>query len=142
MTGMSTQRSAAGVTQTVTLIRQHAERRGATVFAVIDHAAAARGVGLYMPATQVVIFGNPAAGTPLMLAMPEIALDLPLRVLVRDDGHGGCLVSWQQPQYVAVRFGLDAEQARPLTAVAAVVAEALGHADADATNADVEANNR
>ncbi|HYU85094.1 MAG TPA: DUF302 domain-containing protein [Kribbellaceae bacterium] len=134
MTGISTQHSAAGVTQTVTLIRQHAERRGATVFAVIDHAAAAREVSLDMPATQVVIFGNPAAGTPLMLATPEIALDLPLRVLVRDDGHGGCLVSWQQPKYVAVRFGLDAEQARPLMAVAAVVSDALGSADADAGN--------
>jgi uncharacterized protein (DUF302 family) len=138
VTGISTQRSAAGVTQAVTLIRQHAERRGATVVAVIDHAAAARGVGLVMPATQVVIFGNPAAGTPLMLAEPEIALDLPLRVLVRDDGDGGCLVSWQQPQYVADRFGLDAQQARPLMAVAAVVSDALGSADADATNAGAD----
>ncbi|RWA53434.1 hypothetical protein AU476_14045 [Cupriavidus sp. UYMSc13B] len=59
--------------------------KGMTIFARIDHAEAARNVGLAMPPTQVLIYGNAKRGTPLMLAAPGVALDLPLRVLVRDD---------------------------------------------------------
>jgi uncharacterized protein (DUF302 family) len=109
----------------VAAIRDDAERRGAAVGAVIDHAAAARAAGLVMPATQVVIFGNPRAGTPLMQATPEIAIDLPLRVLVRDDGQPGSLVSWQDPAYVAQRFGLHDDQLTPLATPATVVAAVL-----------------
>jgi uncharacterized protein (DUF302 family) len=115
------------VAGTVAVLRDEIESRGASVVAVVDHAAAARAVGLEMPDTQVLIFGNPRAGTPLMLAAPDIALDLPLRVLVRDDGDPGSLVAWQEPDFVADRFGLPADvTARaPLRAVAAIVAAAL-----------------
>src|SRR5258707_851445 len=78
-------------------LRAEVEQHGGVVVAVIDHAAAAQAVGLTLPATQVIIFGNPRAGTSLMQAVPETAIDLPLRILVRADGQPGSLVSWQDP---------------------------------------------
>ena len=73
-----------------TLLRlEHAiEGAGLTIFARIDHAAAARSVGMEMPATTVLVYGNPRGDTPIMLAAPRAALELPLRVLVREDGEG------------------------------------------------------
>ncbi|OZI77167.1 DUF302 domain-containing protein [Bordetella genomosp. 12] len=76
--------SARDVAQTVAHLREGLIEQGMTLFAEIDHAAAARTAGLSMPPTRVLIFGNPRAGTPLMLAAPDVALDLPLRVLVRE----------------------------------------------------------
>ena len=125
MTGLVTRRSARGVPETVAAIRDQAEQRGAAVVAVIDHAAGARAVGLTLPATQVIIFGNPRAGTPLMQAAPDIAIDLPLRVLIRDDGQPGSLVSWQDPAYVRDRFGLHDEQLTPLATPGTLVAAVL-----------------
>jgi uncharacterized protein (DUF302 family) len=123
--GIVSRRSGRDVTATVAAIRVAAEAKGATVSAVIDHAAAARAAGLEMPETQVIIFGNPHAGTPLMLAVPDVAVDLPLRVLVRDDGTPGTVVSWQDPTFVGRRFGLDATLLTPLRGVEAVVTAAL-----------------
>lgn len=125
MTGLVTRRSTQGVPETVAAIRDKAELKGAAVAAVIDHAAAAHAAGLAMPATQVIIFGNPKLGTPLMRARPEIAIDLPLRVLVRDDGQPGSLVTWQDPAYVAERFDLHEDQLTPLAAPATLVAAVL-----------------
>lgn len=122
MTGLTTRRSSHDVPQTVAAIRAEAERRGATVVAAVDHAAAAKAAGLDLPATQVIILGNPKAGTPLMQACPEVAIDLPLRILVRDDGQPGSLVAWQDPAYVAQRFGLGEDQLTPLQAPAALLA--------------------
>lgn len=69
-------------------------RAGLTIFARIDHAAGARGAGLMMPPTVVLIYGNAKGGTPVMLAAPQAALDLPLRVLVREDTDGRTLVAF------------------------------------------------
>jgi uncharacterized protein (DUF302 family) len=123
--GIVSRRSTTDVAATVAAIRDVVEAKGAVVSAVIDHAAAARAAGMEMPDTRVIIFGNPRVGTPLMLAVPDIALDLPLRVLVRDDGTPGAVVSWQDPVYVGRRFDLDDTQLTPLRAVAAVVAAVL-----------------
>ncbi|ANY18123.1 DUF302 domain-containing protein [Bordetella pseudohinzii] len=80
--------SARGFDETVTHLRQGLVEQGMTIFAEIDHAGAAKAAGLAMPPAKVLIFGNPKAGTPLMLAAPDVALDLPLRVLVREqDGR-------------------------------------------------------
>ncbi len=125
MTGLITRRSAQGVPETVAAIRDQAEQHGAAVIAVIDHAAAAHAVGLTLPATQVVIFGNAKAGTPLMQAAPDIAIDLPLRVLIRDDGQPGALVSWQDPAYVRDRFGLHDQQLTPLATPGILVAAVI-----------------
>lgn len=84
--------SSQDVATTVAALRSALESRGITVFAEIDHAAAAREAGLEMPPTRVLLFGNPKGGTPLMEKHPDLALDLPLRVLVRQgaDGKAEC----------------------------------------------------
>jgi uncharacterized protein (DUF302 family) len=79
-------------TDTLTRLQSTLERNGFRIFAIIDHQAAARSVGLDMPATTVLVYGNPKGGTPLMLAAPDFALELPLRVLVREDPDMGVRV--------------------------------------------------
>jgi uncharacterized protein (DUF302 family) len=123
--GLMTRRSTHGVPETVAAIRGQAEQHGATVVAVVDHAAAAQAAGLTMPATQVIIFGNPKTGTPIMQAAPEVAIDLPLRVMVRDDGQPGSLVTWQDPAYVGDRFALHDDQLTPLATPQTLIAAAL-----------------
>jgi uncharacterized protein (DUF302 family) len=114
------------VAATVRRLQEQVEQHGAAVFAVIDHAANAHRAGQEMPETQVLIFGDPAVGTRLMLAVPDIALDLPMRVLVRDDDAGGSVVTWQDPGYIAARYGVPEGGLKPFAAVAALVAAALG----------------
>ncbi|MFF0153730.1 DUF302 domain-containing protein [Micromonospora sp. NPDC005203] len=121
-----TRRSARGVGETISALRAEAERVGAAVVAVVDHAAAAGRAGLSMPDTQVIIFGNPQAGTPLMQARPAIAIDLPMRVMVRDDGQPGSLITWQDPAYLAQRYGLDEDQLAPLRAPATIASAIVG----------------
>ena len=128
MNGLMTRRSTRGVAETVAAIRGQAQQQGANIVAVIDHAADAQAEGLTMPDTQVIIFGNPKAGTPMMQAVPEVAIDLPLRVLVRDDGQPGSVVTWQDPAYVGDRFGLHGDQLQPLATPQALVDAALNQA--------------
>lgn len=80
--------------------------KGLKVFAVIDQAAEARQVGLDLRATVLVVFGNPAAGTPVMAASPLSALDLPLKVLIWADPEHGTQVSYADPAVIAARYGL------------------------------------
>jgi uncharacterized protein (DUF302 family) len=79
---------------------------GMTLFARLDHAAGARDVGLEMPPTQVLIYGNARGGTPIMLAAPDVALDLPLRVLVREDPDGRAVVSFHPIAPMLERAGV------------------------------------
>jgi uncharacterized protein (DUF302 family) len=83
---------------------------------VIDHSGEARAAGLELRDTKVVIFGNPAAGTPVMAAAPLAALDLPLKVLVWDDG-GQTRLSYTGPDELAARYGLSGELASRLAAI-------------------------
>jgi uncharacterized protein (DUF302 family) len=94
--------------------------RGVEVFARIDHAANAAAVGLSLPPTLVVIFGSARAGTPLMQRAPALALDLPLRILVRSDS--GVVVCFRDPAALVAPFGMSADDAAPLRAVAAIAA--------------------
>ena len=101
---------------------------GASVFAIIDHAAGARSVGLEMPETQVVIVGNPASGTQAMLAAPDLALELPTRLLVRQASPDtpGSTVVFSDPTALARRYGLNSEQVAGLAAITELVDRALG----------------
>jgi len=90
--------------------------RNVTVFAVIDQAAAARQAGLSLRETTLVVFGSPAAGTPVMDAVPLAALDLPLKILVWDDA-GQTKVSYYSPEVIAGRHGLSLDLAAKLAAV-------------------------
>jgi len=94
--------------ETLLRLRQAAERRGMTVFASIDHAAAAASAGLALRPTTVLIVGAAEKGTPLMDAVPSIAIDLPLRVLVWVDENGSTLLAYNDPGWIAARH-----QARP-----------------------------
>jgi len=80
-----------------------------TVFARIDHAAGAAGVGLPLRPTEVLVFGNATAGTPLMQSVQTIAIDLPLRALVWQDGSGQTWLGWNDPAWLAQRHGLGGE---------------------------------
>ena len=82
------------------------ERLGLVVLAVIDHSGEAAEVGLTMPEAKLVIFGNPRRETELMLAHPDIALDLPLKLLICESNDGRLSVSYNSPGYLAHRFGL------------------------------------
>jgi uncharacterized protein (DUF302 family) len=76
------------------------------LFALIDHSREAELVGMTMPPTKLLIFGNPKGGTPLMLAAPSSAIDLPLKILVREDAQGRVWVSYNSPAYLQKRHGL------------------------------------
>ena len=94
--------------------------RGLTLFADIDHAQNARDAGLTMPNTRVLIFGSAKAGTPLMLAAPDIALELPLRVLVRERSETVTDLVYVDPDSLALEFGV-AELAGPIAGLRAIV---------------------
>jgi uncharacterized protein (DUF302 family) len=84
------------------------QERGLTLFAEIDHAQNARDVGLEMPKTRVLIFGNAKGGTALMLASPDVALELPLRILVREQADGRTALVYIDPERLASAFGVEA----------------------------------
>ena len=104
------------VTDTVSRLTGILSARGLKVFAVIDQAAEARQVGLQLRETTLVLFGNPAAGTPVMVAAPLSALDLPLKVLIWDDA-GQTKVTYYGPAALAARYGLNAELTAKLAAI-------------------------
>ena len=95
---------------------------GATLFGVIDQSAEAEQAGLSLRETRLVIFGNPAAGTPVMVASPLAALDLPLKILVWQDDDGAVWMSYPDPGWLAERHGLTGSLAATLTAPAGLTA--------------------
>jgi uncharacterized protein (DUF302 family) len=115
--GAVTKASPRPVAETVARLLELLESKGMTVFSVIDQAAAARQVGLDLRPTTLVLFGNPAGGTPVMEAAPLSALDLPLKLLVWDGGERGCLVSYTDPALLAARYGVPAELLVPLAGI-------------------------
>src|ERR1700739_4171924 len=114
------------VDETVQRLTHAFIEKGMQIFAVIDHSGEAEKVGMKMPATKVVIFGSPKAGTPLMLAAPSIAIDLPLKILVAEDREGKVWVSYTSLTYLQGRHGLPQELLQNLAVVetlAAAIAE-------------------
>jgi uncharacterized protein (DUF302 family) len=101
-------------TPTLERIANAIESHGMTIFARVDHAAGARSVGLAMPPTIVLYYGNPKGGTPLMLASPRAALDLPLRVLVRESEDGHAVVAFHPAATVMKHAGVPDQLAGKL----------------------------
>ena len=95
------------VDQTVDRLKNILQSKGVTLFALVDHSGEAEKVGMKMPPTKLLIFGNPKAGTPLMLAAPSIAIDLPLKILVWEDAQGKVWVSYNSAEYLQHRHGLS-----------------------------------
>jgi uncharacterized protein (DUF302 family) len=114
-----TKTSPRSVAETVAHLTDLVTARGLTVFAVIDHAGEARQVGLELRDTQVVIFGSPNAGTPVMVAAPLAALDLPLKVLVWEDDEQ-TRISYTAPSSLATRYGFSEELAGHLAGIDAI----------------------
>jgi uncharacterized protein (DUF302 family) len=114
--GVVTKVSPRTVAETVARFDGIAKAKGLRVFTVIDQAAEARQVGLELRDTVLVVFGNPAAGTPVMAAVPLSALDLPLKFAVWDDA-GQTKVSYVAPETIAARYGLNAALAANLAAI-------------------------
>lgn len=112
------------VDETVGRLKRIMESKGITLFAVVDHSGEARKVGLEMPATKLLIFGNPKGGTPVMLAAPSIAIDLPLKVLVAEDGDGKAWVTFNSPDYLKDRHHLPPELVPNIAVVEALAAAA------------------
>ena len=95
------------------------------VFAIIDHSGEAEKIGLEMRPTQLLIFGSPKGGTPLMIAAPSLAIDLPLKALVAEDENGKVSVSYNDPEYLRQRHGIPAELVKNIAGVGALVAKAV-----------------
>jgi len=122
--GLVTRRSQHGFAEALARLDSALARRQLEVFARFDHSGAARRAGLTMPDTQVVVFGNPKGGTPLMLASPLIALELPLRVLVSDD-DGQALLTYLSPGYLAERYAIPADLVKNIAGIETIVDEVV-----------------
>ena len=99
--------------------------KGLQVFAVVDHSGEADKVGLEMRPTKVVIFGSPKAGTPLMVASPSLAIDLPLKALVAEDAGGKASVTYNSPEYLRERHSVPEELMKNLAGAGVVIAKAV-----------------
>ncbi len=112
------------VDETVEKLRGILAAKGVTLFALVDHSGEAEKAGLKMPPTKLLIFGSPKAGTPVMLAAPSIALDLPLKILVSQDNSGKVWVSYNSPDYLRERHAVPPDQMQNLAVVEALATKA------------------
>ena len=94
------------VEETVARLKSILEAKGVKLFTIVDHSGEAVSAGLKMPNTKLLIFGNPKAGTPLMLASPSSALDLPLKILIAEDSGGKVWISYNASAYLLARHHL------------------------------------
>lgn len=97
------------VAETVAKLEAMVQAKNVKLFAIVDHSGEAESAGMKMPNTKLLIFGSPKAGTPLMLASPSIALDLPMKILVAEDADGKVWISYNAPAYLQHRHNLPAE---------------------------------
>ena len=124
--GILTIPSRQSVDQTVQKLGEILKAKGVKLFALIDHSGEAEKAGMHMPPTKLLIFGNPKGGTPLMLASPSIAIDLPLKVLVSQDADGKVWISYNAPAYLQTRHGLPPDLVQNIAIVEALAANAAG----------------
>lgn len=112
------------VGQIVEKLKGILQANGVTLFALVDHSGEAAKVGMKMPPTKLLIFGSPKAGTPLMLAAPSTAIDLPLKILVWEDSGGKTWVSYNSPEYLQQRNGFPKELLSNIAVVETLAAKA------------------
>ena len=109
------------VDETVEKLKSILRDKGTNLFALIDHSGEAEKAGMKMPPTKLLVFGNPKGGTPVMLAAPSIAIDLPLKVLVWEDSRGKTWLSYNSPEYLKKRHGVPDDLVKNITVVGALV---------------------
>jgi uncharacterized protein (DUF302 family) len=124
--GIISKPSKFSVPETLDRLEAILRSKGITVFARVDHSGEAEKVGMKMPPTQVLIFGNPKGGTPLMLAAPTSAIDLPIKALAWQDSDGSVWLSYNDPQYLKRRFGVNDDDIKAIAAVSTVIEQAVG----------------
>ncbi|HXN00253.1 MAG TPA: DUF302 domain-containing protein [Candidatus Dormibacteraeota bacterium] len=122
--GIIDQPSNHSVDQTVEKLKNILQSKGITLFALVDHSGEAEKVGMKMRPTKLLIFGNPKAGTPLMLASPSVAIDLPLKILAWEDGQGKVWLSYNSSDYLKERHRLSRELMQSLAVVGTLAAKA------------------
>ncbi len=122
--GIVTMPSNQSVDQTVQRLEGLLLAKGVKLFAFIDHSGEAEKAGMKMRPTKLLIFGSPKAGTPLMIASPSIAIDLPLKVLVREDDEGKVWISYNSPAYLQSRHGLPPDLVGNIAVVDALAIKA------------------
>ena len=113
------------VDRTVEKLKNILQDRGISLFALVDHSGEAEKVGMKMPPTKLLIFGNPKAGTPVMLAAPRAAIDLPLKILVWDDGQGKVWLSYDSPEYLKQRHDLPDDVVQNIAVLGSLAAESV-----------------
>ncbi len=112
------------VDATVEKLKSILEAKSVTLFALVDHSGEAAKAGMAMRPTKLFIFGSPKAGTPLMLASPSIAIDLPLKILVWEDQNGQAWVSYNTPEYLRARHNIPAELMANIAVIETLAAKA------------------
>jgi uncharacterized protein (DUF302 family) len=123
--GIITKPSSHSVDEIVEKLKGILQAKGITLFALVDHSGEAAKAGLAMPPTKLLIFGNPKGGTPLMLASPTSAIDLPLKILVAEDTSGKVQVSYNSSAYLQQRHNLPQELLQNIAVVEALVSQAV-----------------
>jgi len=122
--GLVTRPSRHSVDETLERLNGILGAMGVRVFALVDHSGEAAKVGMTMHPTKLLIFGNPKSGTPLMLASPSIAIDLPLKILVWEDADGRAWLSYNSPAYLQARHKLPKELVQNIAVIETIVAKA------------------
>jgi uncharacterized protein (DUF302 family)/uncharacterized membrane protein YidH (DUF202 family) len=112
------------VDETVEKLKGILAAKGVALFALVDHSGEAEKVGIKMPPTKLLIFGSPKAGTPLMLAAPSVAIDLPLKILVSEDAQGKVWISYNSPAYLQERHGFPPELLQNIAVVETLAVKA------------------
>jgi uncharacterized protein (DUF302 family) len=123
--GIVTRPSVHSVDETIEKLKSMLQAKGVTLFALVDHSGEAAKAGMDMPPTKLLIFGDPKAGTPLMLAAPSIALDLPLKILVSETTDGKVWFSYNDAAWLQARHDLP-DEFLPVLGGVAVLAEKAG----------------
>ena len=118
-------RSHYSVAETLQRLESLLEAKSLTIFGRVDHSGEAEKVGLTMRPTQLVIFGSPRAGTPLMVASPTLAIDLPLKALAWQDADGQVWLSYNSPDYLQRRYDLSEELMKNISGVGALLEKAV-----------------
>jgi len=113
------------VEETVKRLESVLAEGGVQVFALIDHSGEAGKVGMKMRPTKLLIFGNPKGGTPLMIAAPSLAIDLPLKALVSEDENGGVWITYNTPEYLQQRHGVPPDLIKNIAVVGTLLAKAV-----------------
>lgn len=124
VTGVVDKPSNHSVEQTVDRLKDILESKGVKLFALVDHSGEAEKAGMKMPPTKLLIFGDPKAGTPLMLAVPIVAIDLPLKILVWEDAQSKTWVSYNSSSYLQERHNLPTELLQNIAVVESLAAKA------------------